>query len=141
MRHATDPVVIQIVPEPDFHGNREYLDWWDQAYRNRRRRGGRVGDTGGPVRRTRTTRGEASTSHAVPSTSWAEASQQMRTAHRESPTFVGPSTATLQPIDQQTQPDVVHEPAEAIWEQLTSARLDDVWDVTRTSASVAHDIV
>ncbi|MED6200791.1 hypothetical protein PIB30_088676 [Stylosanthes scabra] len=35
MRHATDPVVIQIFPKPDFRGNQEYLDWWDRACRSR----------------------------------------------------------------------------------------------------------
>ncbi|MED6135567.1 hypothetical protein PIB30_047708 [Stylosanthes scabra] len=31
MRHAIDLAVIQIVPKPDFLGNREYLDWSGRA--------------------------------------------------------------------------------------------------------------
>ncbi|MED6172611.1 hypothetical protein PIB30_051647 [Stylosanthes scabra] len=203
MRHATDPVIIQIVPEPDFRGNREYFDWWDRACKSRflsdddllhdprvlalppdihptpsqpppdiplsldlpapkHRRGGRAGDTGGPVRRTQTTQGEASTSHAAPSTSQAGASRQRKTVHREryddeseeerlvdqfesfsdSPVRHLPSHPPPPPwpADQQTQPEVVHELAEATWEELTSVRLDEVWDVTRTSASATHNI-
>ncbi|MED6217998.1 hypothetical protein PIB30_022909 [Stylosanthes scabra] len=34
----------------------------------------------------------------------------------------------------------INEQGDTTWEQLTSTRLDDVWDVTRTSASVAHEI-
>ncbi|MED6188820.1 hypothetical protein PIB30_089547 [Stylosanthes scabra] len=45
------------------------------------------------------------------------------------------------PTYQQTGPDVVHEQANATWEQLTSTTTNDLWDVRRTSASVAHEIV
>ncbi|MED6151790.1 hypothetical protein PIB30_085821, partial [Stylosanthes scabra] len=60
----------------------------------------------------------------------------------DSPVRHSPADPPLppQPTDQQTQPDIVHESDEATWKQLTSARLDDVWDVTRTSASAVHDI-
>ncbi|MED6127050.1 hypothetical protein PIB30_084390 [Stylosanthes scabra] len=196
MRHATDPVVIQIVPELNFRGNQEYLDWWGRACRSRflsdgglsedprvqglsadiqptpshprpdilfppdaparrRHQGGRAGDTGGAVCQTRMTR-------VAPSTSRAGVSQETKTAHREryeddseeemffdqfeslgnSPVRHSPAHPPTPPqlADEQTQADVVHQATEATWEQPTSAQLNDIWDVTKTSASTAHDI-
>ncbi|MED6148889.1 hypothetical protein PIB30_057334, partial [Stylosanthes scabra] len=49
--------------------------------------------------------------------------------------------ASLQPTNHQMQPADVHEPGETTCEQLTSAGVDDIWDVTRSCASTAHDIV
>ncbi|MED6165327.1 hypothetical protein PIB30_098496 [Stylosanthes scabra] len=33
--HATNPVVIDVVLEPNFRGTRKYLDWWPVAWKGR----------------------------------------------------------------------------------------------------------
>ncbi|MED6150166.1 hypothetical protein PIB30_069747 [Stylosanthes scabra] len=48
----------------------------------------------------------------------------------------------FEPTDEQTHAAILEdaEGADFTWEQLTSAGLGDVWDVTRASASAAQDI-
>ncbi|MED6110897.1 hypothetical protein PIB30_047260 [Stylosanthes scabra] len=137
MQHVTDLVIIEIVPEPDFHGNRGIwisgvghagagscrMTNYCSIHVAQTRRGGIAVDTRGAVHHTRKTRGK-------------------HRPHRLRPRHLGLEHLDIRDCSQEeTGPDVLHEQAESTWKQLTSAKLDDVWDVTTTSASAAHDIV
>ncbi|MED6150266.1 hypothetical protein PIB30_070786 [Stylosanthes scabra] len=122
----------------------------------------RAGGTGRAVCRTRKTRGEASTSQAgISRQKWTthrkryegESEEEMlfdqfktlgdfpvQSSPDPPPPPPQPTAPPFETTDQQTQPAVVEEAAKTTWEQLTSARMEDVWDDTRTSASTAQDI-
>ncbi|MED6200326.1 hypothetical protein PIB30_083984 [Stylosanthes scabra] len=151
-------VVIQIVPELDFRGNRELFRQTSDRHppspllisrsRLMRRLVGIVEEGGLGIHEALFVgRGRLERRHRPHRERYEDESEEEKLldqfeslgdfAIRHSST---PPPPPPQPTDQQTHPDVVHDPPKASWEQLTSARLDDVWDVMRTSASAAHDI-